>query len=240
MRANVPGQGRIFWAALAAFTFCNAAALLAQEVSPPPETGAAYMVVYFEVRQDGENATANALSAYRDATRAAPGIVDVGVFQEEGQSNRFMLTETWQDEAASDGHDNTPEKATLLRALEPLQIVPPDGRMHRAFMVDADRSEQGAGLFVMTHLDVAPPFFAPLQEPLAPYIAASRNDAGNADFSVLQAVAPRQNHLTVLEAWASREALESHRTAAHTISFREEILPILGALYDERIYRRLD
>jgi quinol monooxygenase YgiN len=44
----------------------------------------------------------------------------------------------------------------------------------------------------------------------------------------------------VVEIWIDRNALEAHAVAAHTRQFREQIGPMSGALYDERLYRALD
>jgi quinol monooxygenase YgiN len=37
----------------------------------------------------------------------------------------------------------------------------------------------------------------------------------------------------------NRKALDAHATAAHTRAFREKVLPMAGALYDERFYKVL-
>jgi len=39
--------------------------------------------------------------------------------------------------------------------------------------------------------------------------------------------------------WKSRAALEAHEGAAHRARFRDTLAPMLGALYDERLYRPL-
>ena len=92
----------------------------------------------------------------------------------------------------------------------------------------------------MSHLDVAPPLFAQLVPNLRPYVEGSRKDRGALRFDILQAVAPRQNHLTVLEAWGGATNLDAHKTALHTRTFRDRLHPLLGALYDERMYRAVN
>jgi hypothetical protein len=39
--------------------------------------------------------------------------------------------------------------------------------------------------------------------------------------------------------WASTMALYAHIIARHTLAFRETLLPMQGALYDEPRYKRL-
>ena len=90
---------------------------------------------------------------------------------------------------------------------------------------------------VVTHVDVIPPGQVQLREMLKTLADASRKEAGNARFDVLQGV--RQNHFSVLEAWRDQRAYEAHTTAAHTKMFREQLQPLAadGAPYDERLYR---
>ena len=52
--------------------------------------------------------------------------------------------------------------------------------------------------------------------------------------------ANRANHFTVIEMWADPKAYEAHVLASHTRQFRDKLGPMLGALYDERLYRTLD
>lgn len=98
----------------------------------------------------------------------------------------------------------------------------------------------GQAVYVMTHLDVPPPFFAQLQPTLHTYIDTLRQHTGLRAVNVLQHVSPRQNHLTIMEAWSSREALEQQRRDPTAVKFQSTIVPLLGALYDERLYRTLD
>ena len=51
--------------------------------------------------------------------------------------------------------------------------------------------------------------------------------------------ASRTNHMTVVEIWADRKAMEAHSTASHMKQYREKLLPMSGSLYDERLYRAL-
>jgi quinol monooxygenase YgiN len=94
---------------------------------------------------------------------------------------------------------------------------------------------QGA-IYAVTHVDFIPPKkdegIAALKELVAP----SRQDAGNVRFDVLQQTS-RQNHLTVVEIWRDLAALDGHAVAAHTKKFRDQLLPMSGSLFDERLYR---
>ena len=91
----------------------------------------------------------------------------------------------------------------------------------------------------MTHVDVPPPFrdkTVPLLQQLA---ESSRRDAGNLRFEVQQQ-ANRPNHFTVVEVWADTKAYDAHVMASHTRQFRDQLGPMSGALYDERLYKPVD
>jgi quinol monooxygenase YgiN len=64
-------------------------------------------------------------------------------------------------------------------------------------------------------------------------------DYGNICYEVLQQ-ADRANHFTVVEEWTSKKAHDAHVEAAHTRAFREGLSAMLGALYDERLYNKLE
>jgi quinol monooxygenase YgiN len=45
--------------------------------------------------------------------------------------------------------------------------------------------------------------------------------------------------MTIVESWTSMVALANYTTAAATRTFRENLLPMSGALYDQRLYQVL-
>jgi len=48
------------------------------------------------------------------------------------------------------------------------------------------------------------------------------------------------NAFNILSIWRDRKAFESYERAAHTEAARNAVQPLLGALWDERLYRVLD
>jgi len=50
----------------------------------------------------------------------------------------------------------------------------------------------------------------------------------------------RPNYFTVSEIWADRTSFDAHQAAAQTRHFRDGLGPMLGALYDQRIYRAVE
>jgi quinol monooxygenase YgiN len=45
------------------------------------------------------------------------------------------------------------------------------------------------------------------------------------------------NHFQLIEVFRDMRAFGAHVSAAHTITFRTDLQPFIGAPYDERLYR---
>jgi quinol monooxygenase YgiN len=48
---------------------------------------------------------------------------------------------------------------------------------------------------------------------------------------------PTTNHFQLIEVFRDMRAFDAHVSAAHTMQFRTTLQPLLGAPYDERLYR---
>ena len=81
--------------------------------------------------------------------------------------------------------------------------------------------------------------FGLIGDSLNPLADASRKGDGNVRFEVVQQTS-RPNHFTVVEAWKDRKAYDARGSAGPQRAFRDKLGPMLGALYDERIYRAVD
>jgi quinol monooxygenase YgiN len=86
---------------------------------------------------------------------------------------------------------------------------------------------------VVTYLEVAPSAEAEATRLLKEVAAASRKEAGNLRFEVLQRI-ERPAHFAIIEAWADSKAFESHGANAATKTFREKLKPLQVGPYDER------
>jgi quinol monooxygenase YgiN len=90
-------------------------------------------------------------------------------------------------------------------------------------------------LYVVTHVDLMPPFAADGGKLLSEFAAQARRDPGALRYEVL--VEPsRRNHLTLVSVWESREAFDRHLAAEHTRVFRQKLQPMLGSPFDERLH----
>lgn len=93
--------------------------------------------------------------------------------------------------------------------------------------------------WVVTHVDVMPSYADEVSGMLKAQGEESIKEPGYLLFTVTQQ-AGRPNHFTVEEGWASRLAFDAHEATAPTRQFRDKISPMLGALYDQRLYQGLE
>lgn len=90
-------------------------------------------------------------------------------------------------------------------------------------------------LYVVTHVDLMPPFAEAGGKLLSEFAAQARRDPGAVRYEVL--IEPsRRNHLTLVSVWESRAAFDRHLAAEHTRAFRQKLQPMLGSPFDERLH----
>ena len=212
---------------------------LATSQPAPPALGGAFAVGYVETRAAATDAGRSALEDYRNALRQQTGCIAVELYTQTGRPGHFAVLETWRNQAALDARDPA-VKRLLMDALQPIRTSDYDERPYKALTLAADKAVGGVrtqGVFVVSHVDVAPNTEAPnLLQKLAD---ASRQEAGNLRFDVIQHK-ERANHFTVVEHWQSQAALDTHVAAAHTREYRDALQPLTGSPLDERAYTPID
>jgi quinol monooxygenase YgiN len=92
---------------------------------------------------------------------------------------------------------------------------------------------------VITHIDVTAQFKDEAIAMMKRLAAASRMEPGSQSYEIWQQN-NRLNHFAVAEIWKDRPALDAHNGAATTREFREKLGPMMGALYDDRLYRTVE
>jgi quinol monooxygenase YgiN len=85
----------------------------------------------------------------------------------------------------------------------------------------------------VTYIEVAPSAEAAAAGLLKEAAAASRKEAGNQRFEVLQRL-ERPAHFAILEAWTDAKAFAAHVGSPTTKAFRDKLKPLQVAPYDER------
>jgi quinol monooxygenase YgiN len=222
----------LMWLALAAVPFALPAGPVAAQAQ-----GAVYVVTYIELQAASAKSGAALLKQYRDGARKEDGNLEAELGQELGRPNRFLVIEGWRDRPAFDAHQNEGATTRIHDALKGMQHSPPDQRINTGFDL-APANGKGA-LIVETHIDVIPPRREATEAALRAEAAAARQDRGNVQWDVLQQLAPQTNHFNVFAVWGSQADFAAYDGAPHRAKFRETMAPMLGALYDERLYRTM-
>ena len=144
-----------------------------------------------------------------------------------------------KDQKTFQAHASGPG-AQLRDRLKPLQSSPYDERAHTGLAVlPPVPTPSGRIVYAVTHIDVIPPRTNDAVSALGQMADASRKDQGNGRLEVLQQVG-RTNHFSVIEIWTNKKLLEGHQALPRSIQYREQLYPMLGSPYDERLYKVLD
>jgi quinol monooxygenase YgiN len=217
--------------AIAALVACGAPQALDAQDDPT-----LYVVRYVEAAPASQGQVAAMLRQLAEASRKE-GAVRYEVLQRTTPVNQFVILEIWKDQPALDRHDAAAHTRQFRGDVGPLLVAPIDERFCVATIAATLREGRG-GLYVVTHVDVGPggrPASLPVLEV---YAAQSRKDPGNLRVDIVHQK-DKTNHFTVMEVWADQKSFDDHQLAAHTRTFRTQIGPFMGALYDQRSYKPL-
>jgi quinol monooxygenase YgiN len=206
----------------------------------PAPSGPMYIVAYFETAPASASGAARALHRFEAATRNAEGNAGVLALRESRRPGRFAIVETWRDKGALEAGQKAIE--ALSASLETRLTAPFDIRPCVALDVagaapNGDAAERHT-LYVLTHVDVIPTSKDQAIGLVKDLAAASRRDPGVTSFDAVQQ-GNRPNHMFLVEAWRDRGAFDAHVAAEATRTFRGKLLPLQGALYDERLYEAI-
>ena len=205
--------------------------------APPAPAGPVHIATYVEVVNASIKDAAKLLEQYRDASRKENGNLRAELAREIARPTRFVVLETWKDQAAFDAHGKSAGTTAFRDKLKAIQAGPYDERIHVPLNVAASDVLSGRrAVIVVSHVDVPPPRKDDCIAALNPLADASRKGAGNQRFEVQQQ-ANRPNHFTVVEAWKDKKSYDGSRLGDAQRQFRDKLGPMLGALYDERLYR---
>jgi quinol monooxygenase YgiN len=87
--------------------------------------------------------------------------------------------------------------------------------------------------YAVTYLEVAPASEGEAVNLIKQVAAASRKEAGNVRFDVLQRL-DRKSHFAILEAWSDPKAREAHDAGPAMTEFRNKLKALRSGPYDER------
>jgi len=98
--------------------------------------------------------------------------------------------------------------------------------------------EVTSSVVTVIHIDAMPHFTQAAAALLIGFRSDSRRDTGAKAFQVLQEV-DHPNHFTLVEEWSTKKDYERHNIALHTRHFRDQLQPMLGSPFDERLHTEL-
>jgi quinol monooxygenase YgiN len=196
--------------------------------------GRHYAVAYVEVEASAVSTLRSAFARYREASEKEAGFAGVELLQQAGNLASFVIVDRWRDQTAIDAHAQADSTKRFRDALLPIRVTGYDERPYKDFAVGNATAGGAEAVYVVTHVDVAPPGDAvTLLKRLAD---DSRGEPGCLRFDVLQHT-QRANHFTIIEAWRTRAARDRHAAAMHTRQYREALQPMIGSPLDERLMR---
>jgi quinol monooxygenase YgiN len=199
-----------------------------------------YVVTYVDVMPPSKDDGIALLRQYREASRQDAGKMCIEVLQQYGRPHHFVILETWQDQPSFEAHTQTAHVAQFREKLQAFRNSPNDERVHTGFSIGTVQGAPGgAAVYVVTHVDIIPPRKDDGAVLLKQLGDDSRADEGNVRYEIWQQTS-RPNHFTVVEIWRNPQAFEAHTMTTHTRQFREQLQPMSGSLYDERLYQMLD
>jgi len=202
------------------------------------DTGPALVLTYLEVSLDSIAQARGLLKSYAAAAQKAAGTVQFETFQRIGQSNHFAIVETWADTVARQAFVASPAAREFRGKIDPLRIGPYDERLHFPLNVGSRVATPANAIIGITHVDFIPTSKDEGTAMLKTLADQSRGTPGNLRYDVWVQTS-RANHMTIVESWTSMTALEDFATEAATKRFREDLMPMSGSLYDQRLYRVL-
>jgi quinol monooxygenase YgiN len=91
----------------------------------------------------------------------------------------------------------------------------------------------GGTAYVATYIEVVPSAQREATGLLKQVAAASRNEAGNQRYDILERV-DRRNQFVILEAWTDLKAAEAHANGTALKEFKDKLKPLQASFYDER------
>jgi len=94
-------------------------------------------------------------------------------------------------------------------------------------------------IYVVVHVDSAPPDAATATKMLLQYAADARKEKGAVHIELYVQIS-RPNHYSLVEVWENQQAYDAHEGSVQTKQFRERIQPLLASPFDERLHSLLE
>ena len=196
-----------------------------------------YVVIYVEFKPADTKAGGRLLDDLAAQALASAGVIRFDVLQQVDRPNFFALFEIWSSAQTFAAFQSSSATQAILTQLTPLLGAPLDERDGNLLAGTVDPRDAKSRIFVITHVDIDPQFVPdPAVPVLDTFVSDSASDPGVQTFALLSQ-SPTTNHFHLVEVFANQQAFDAHVSAQHTLDFRNDIQPFIGAPYDERLYQ---
>jgi quinol monooxygenase YgiN len=215
---------------------------MSNAAEPIAEKVTTYIVTYFEVCPSEIEKTKSLLKNLTESSFKEDGNLRFEVLQRIGQSDQFVILETWQDVPSMTKHQESANIIALKERLHSSLRSSYDERPHIALQVGQVKiapNEMKNTIFAITHVDIVPTLKDQGIALVKAIATISPKDQGNLRFEALTQIS-RPNHMTIIEIWTSQDAINQHASQKHKKDFRVTLTPMSGSLYDERFYLLID
>jgi quinol monooxygenase YgiN len=198
-----------------------------------------YVVIYVEFEPVDTKAGGRVLDDLASQGLTSVGVIRFDVLQQVDRRNFFALFEIWSSAQTFAAFESSLATQDILTRLAPLLEAPldeRDGNLLKGTVNPRSRHTVSRQIFVITHVDVDPQFVDQALPVLDTFVSDSAGDPGVQTFALLsQSSTP--NHFQLIEVFANRQAFDAHVSVQHTLDFRNDLQPFIGAPYDERLYQ---
>ena len=197
-----------------------------------------YVVTYVEFKPADTKEGGRVLDDLASHALASVGVIRFDVLQQVDRRNFFALFEIWSSAETFAAFQSSSATQAILTELAPLLEAPldeRDGNLLAGTVNPRSRHADSRQIFVITHVDIDPQFVDQALPVLDTFVSDSLSDPGVQTFALISQT-PTTNHFQLIEIFANRQAFDAHVSAQHTLDFRNDIQPFIGAPYDERLY----
>jgi quinol monooxygenase YgiN len=197
-----------------------------------------YVVIYVEFKPADTKAGGRLLDDLASQGLASDGVIRFDVLRQVDRRNFFALFEIWSSAQTFAAFQSSSATQAILTQLAPLLEAPldeRDGNLLAGTVNPRSRQAESRQIFVITHVDIDPQFVDQALPVLDTFVSDSASDPGVQTFALLSQTGTT-NHFQLIEVFANQQAFDAHVSAQHTVDFRNDIQPFIGAPYDERLY----
>ena len=232
------GKRRLILLAMVVFLLVAAFAGFASPVGAQSDQ-LQYVVIYGEFKPADTEAGGRVLDELAAQGLASVGVVRFDVLQQVDRRNFFALFEIWSSAQTLAAFESSAATQAIFTQLGPLLAAPldeRDGTLLEGAVNARSRHAESRQIFVITHVDVDPQFVDQARPVLDTFVNDSASDSGVQTFALLSQ-SPTTNHFHLVEVFANQQAFDAHVSVQHTLDFRNDLQPFIGAPYDERLYQ---